>query len=104
METARPAESEDFIGLTGFEPATFRTRGERSTKLSHSPNCASRENFKRRTPYLAHFGGSSKLYRAPILQKVCKIGSMDDAEVALLDAVTVAIRPLHIREPVRGLI
>jgi len=29
---------------------------------------------------------------------------MDDAEVALLDAVTVAIRPLHIREPVRGLI
>ena len=55
-------------------------------------------------PYLAHFGGSSKLYRATILQKVCKIGSMDDAEVALLDAVTVAIRPLHIREPVRGLI
>jgi DNA-directed RNA polymerase subunit omega len=38
------AEWRGFIGLTGFEPATFRTRGERSTKLSHSPNCASREN------------------------------------------------------------
>src|SRR2546430_563347 len=54
------AESREFIGLTVFEPATFRTRGERSTKLSHSPNCASREKFKRRTPYLAHFAGSSK--------------------------------------------
>jgi hypothetical protein len=59
-----------FIGLTGFEPATFRTRGERSTKLSHSPNYASRENFKRRTDYFAHFAGSSKLYRAAISREV----------------------------------
>jgi hypothetical protein len=60
----------EFIGLTGFEPATFRTRGERSTKLSHSPNCAPRENFKRRTDYFAHFAGSSKLYRAAISREV----------------------------------
>ena len=39
MEIDNPgARWRGFIGLTGFEPATFRTRGERSTKLSHSPN------------------------------------------------------------------
>ena len=25
------------VGLTGFEPAPFRSRSERSTKLSHNP-------------------------------------------------------------------
>jgi hypothetical protein len=65
METAIPArERRGFIGLTGFEPATFRTRGERSTKLSHSPNCAPRE-IQAAHSYFAHFGRSSKLYRAP---------------------------------------
>ncbi len=27
------------VGLTGFEPATSRSRTERSTKLSHNPLC-----------------------------------------------------------------
>gem|GEM_PF-3752196 len=43
MEPKPARNGEDFIGLTGFEPATFRTRGERSTKLSHSPNYTPRE-------------------------------------------------------------
>jgi hypothetical protein len=51
----------EFIGLTGFEPATFRTRGERSTKLSHSPHCAPREKFRRRETYLAYVGSAGKL-------------------------------------------
>ena len=28
---------EFMVGLTGFEPATSRSRTERSTKLSHNP-------------------------------------------------------------------
>ena len=32
------------VGLTGFEPATSRSRTERSTKLSHNPLCFALSN------------------------------------------------------------
>ena len=35
--TQAPTASNSMVGLTGFEPATSRSRTERSTKLSHNP-------------------------------------------------------------------
>ena len=51
--------SQDIIGLAGFEPAASCTRGRRSTKLSHSPNCS--HDQTRATIYFAYYVDGGKI-------------------------------------------
>src|SRR5436190_22200002 len=48
------------VGLVGFEPTASASRTQRSTKLSHSPNCSFFRGADSTRTYLAHFSGSSK--------------------------------------------